>query len=415
MMRTAAFIAVGSELLRAERVDTNSWTAARVLRGAGFLLTEKRVVEDTVEGVATAVRELVPRSALVVVSGGLGPTADDVTREGVAAALGRTLWRHQPTGERIAARYAARGYPMPELAWRMADVVEGAEPLANPVGTAAGQWIALPESTLVLLPGVPSELEAMLTGLVLPRLAATSGILTRTLRLAGVYESLVEQRISHLYDRFGRENITILAARGQVSLLLIAEGANAVDRLEEMDHELTVLAGTDLFGRDDETLASAVVAALRHRGWTLAIGESCTGGLAASHIVAVPGASDVFVGGVVAYRNELKHGLLGVPELWLSAHGSVSQPVAEAMADGARTLGASCGLGITGVAGPAGGTADKPVGTVHLAAVTPSGRRHQLHRFPGDRQMVRELTATYALDLLRRLATFPERADGSPT
>lgn len=414
-MRRAAFIAVGSELLRAERPETNSWTASRVLRATGFLLTEKRVVEDTVEGVATAVRELVPRCELVVVSGGLGPTADDVTREGVAAALGRALWRHQPTGELIAARYAARGRPMPEFAWRMADVVEGAELLANPVGTAAGQWIALPECTLVLLPGVPSELEAMLTGLVLPRLGATSGILTRTLRLAGVYESLVEQRVMHLYDRFGRENVTILAARGQVSLLLLAEGTNAATRLEEMDRELAALAGADLFGRDDETLASAVLAALRRRGWTLAMGESCTGGLVASQIVAVPGASDVFLGGAVAYADGLKRGLLAVPEGLLADHGAVSRPVAEAMADGARTLGASCGLGITGVAGPTGGTPDKPVGTVHMAAVTPVGRRHQLHRFPGDRQMVRELTGAFALDLLRRLVAFPEGADGSAT
>ncbi|HPC83248.1 MAG TPA: CinA family nicotinamide mononucleotide deamidase-related protein [Thermoanaerobaculaceae bacterium] len=413
-MRTAAFIAVGSELLRAERPETNSWTAARVLRSAGFLLAEKRVVEDTVAGVATAVRELVPRCEFVVVSGGLGPTADDVTREGVAAALGRALWRHEASSEAIAARYAARGRPMPEFAWRMADLVEGAELLPNPVGTAPGQWIELPGCTLVLLPGVPSELEAMLTGLVLPRLGPASGILTRTLRLAGVYESLVEQRVRHLYERFGRENVTILAARGQVSLLLLAAGPDAATQLEEMDREFATLAGPDLFGRDDDTLASAVLAALRRRGWTLAVGESCTGGLVASQLVAVAGASDVFVGGAVAYADALKRGLLGVRDEVLSAQGAVSREVAEAMADGARALGASCGLGITGIAGPTGGTPDKPVGTVHMTAVTPEGRRHQLHRFPGDRQTVRELTAVFALDLLRRLVAFPDGNGGSP-
>lgn len=414
-MRKAAFIAVGSELLRAERPETNSWKAARVLRAAGYVLVEKRVVEDTVEAVATAVRELVARSEVVVVSGGLGPTADDVTREGVAAALGRALRRHQPIGEAIAARYAARGRPMPDFAWRMADVVEGAELLPNPVGTATGQWLELPGCTLVLLPGVPSELEAMLTGLVLPRLGRAGGILTRTLRLAGVYESQIEQRVMHLYERFGRENITILAARGQVALLLLAAGADAAARLEEMDRELAALAGPDLYGRDEDTLASVVLAALRSRGWTLAVGESCTGGLVAAQLVAVPGASDGFLGGAVAYDDTLKHTLLAVPRELLADHGAVSREVAEAMAAGARALGASCGLGITGIAGPTGGTADKPVGTVHMAAVTPAGLRHELHRFPGDRQTVRELTAAFALDLLRRLLVSPEDAAGSPT
>lgn len=414
-MRNAAFIAVGSELLRTERPETNSWLATRELRGAGFLLVEKRAVEDTIDGIATAVRELVPRVELLLLSGGLGPTADDVTREGVAAALGRELRRDQPTGAAIAARHAARGRPMPEFAWRMADIVNGAELLPNPVGTAPGQWLELPGCTLVLLPGVPAEFEAMLSRLVVPRLGHAAGILTRTLRLAGVYESLIEQRVRHLYERFGRENVTILAARGQVSLLLLASGAGAAARLEEMEREFTALAGEDYFGRDEDSLASIVLAELRRRGWTLAVAESCTGGLVASQLVAVPGASDVLLGGAVAYADALKRELLGVAPELLEVHGAVSRKVAEAMADGARRLGASCGLGITGIAGPTGGTSDKPVGTVHMAAVTPAGRRHQLHHFPGDRQTVRELTAAFALDLLRRLVAFPEAPGGSAT
>lgn len=402
MARRAAFIAVGSELLRAERPETNSWVAARVLRGAGYLLTEKRIVEDSEDAVAGAVRNLLPRTELIILSGGLGPTADDVTREGVARALFRGLTRHHATGEAIAARYKARGRPMPEFAWRMADVVQGGELLPNSTGTAPGQWVEAAGCTLVLLPGVPSELEAMLTALVAPRLGRGSGILTRALRLAGVYESLVEQRVMHLYDRFGRENVTILAARGQVTLLLLAEGTGAATRLEEMDAAFTAVAGSDLYGRDDDSLPSVVLARLRERGLRLAVAESCTGGLVASQLVSVPGASDVFLGGVVAYADDVKTALLGVPAELLAAHGAVSRPVAEAMATGAGRLGAGCGLGITGVAGPAGGTPEKPVGTVHMAVTTPAGLVHRLHLFPGDRQMVRELTAAFALDLLRR-------------
>jgi nicotinamide-nucleotide amidase len=400
-------------MLRTERPDTNSQVVARVLGRAGYHLAEKRIVEDTVEAVAGAVRELRARSELVVLSGGLGPTADDVTREGVAQALRRGLWRHQPTGDAIADRYAARGRSMPEFAWKMADVIEDAELLVNLVGSAPGQWIELPGCALALLPGVPSEFETMLTGQVLPRLSADAGVVTRTLRLAGVYESLVEQRVMHLYERFGRESVTILASRGQVSLLLLAEGTDAANRIEEMDQAFAALAGRDLYGRDGDTLASVVLAALRSRGWTLAVGESCTGGLVASLLVAVPGASDVFCGGAVAYADALKSTVLGVPPELLASHGAVSRPVAEAMAGGACRLKASCGLGITGVAGPTGGTPDKPVGTVHMAAVTPLGREHQQHLFPGDRQIVRDLTAVFALDMLRRLITAPHSPTGT--
>lgn len=400
-------------MLRTERPDTNSHVVARVLGGAGYHLAEKRIVEDTEEAVATAVRELRARSELVVLSGGLGPTADDVTREGVARALRRGLWRHRPTGEAIAARYAARGRSMPEFAWKMADVIEGAELLANEVGSAPGQWIELPGCVLALLPGVPSELVTMLTGQVLPRLASEEGVCTRTLRLAGVYESLVEQRVMHLYERFGRESVTILAARGQVSLLLLAEGVDAASRIEEMDQAFAAVAGEDLYGRDNDTLASVVLAALRARGWTLAVGESCTGGLVASQLVAIPGASDVFLGGAVAYADALKSSLLGVSPELLASHGAVSRPVAEAMAAGSFRLGACCGLGITGVAGPTGGTPDKPVGTVHMAALTPLGQQHHQHLFPGDRQIVRELTAVFALDMLRRLITTPTAPTGT--
>lgn len=236
----------------------------------------------------------------------------------------------------------------------------------------------------------------------MPSLEAASPVRTRTLRLGGTYESSVEARVSPLYDRFGRENVTILAGRGQVTLVLSAAGPEAEARLDEMEGAFAAAVGRDVFGHGDESLAGVVIEHLRRRGWRLAVAESCTGGLVASRLVTVPGASDTFVGGVVAYSNALKTQLLGVPSEVLAAHGAVSHTVAEAMATGVLRLGAECGAGVTGIAGPTGGTAGKPVGTVHMAVATPGGVRHAHHQFPGNRDLVRELAAGFVLDLLRR-------------
>ena len=400
--RAAAFLAVGSELLRTERLDTNSLFAARVLARCGFALVEKRIVEDDVAAIAAAIVDLLRRAELVVVSGGLGPTADDVTREGAARALGRGATRNDALLDRLAARYRRLARQMPPIVARMAEVVDGAEVLENPLGTAPGQLLEADGRTVVLLPGVPREFEEILTVHLLPRWAAPAGVLVRSLRLAGVYESPVEQRVSPLYDRFGRERITILGGRALVTLVLTTSGTRAREELAEMERAFTAVAGDDLFGFDDDTLAGVVVAKLRERGWHLATAESCTGGLVGAQLTAVPGASDVYVGGVVAYSNALKASLTGVDAALLAAHGAVSREVAEAMAQGACALGAECALAVTGVAGPAGGSAEKPVGTVHLAVATPAGQAHARHHFPGDRAAVREFSATFALDLLRR-------------
>jgi nicotinamide-nucleotide amidase len=400
--RAAAFVAVGSELLRTDRLDTNSLLARRLLATCGFAFVEKRCVEDDAGAIATAVGELLDRVELVIVSGGLGPTADDLTREAVAQALGLKVARDRRLEDALRSRYRQRGRKLPAIALRMADVLEGAEVLENPLGTAPGQVLQVDGRTLVLLPGVPSELEQILTAHLLPRWAGAAGVLTRTLRLSGVYESQVEQRVSPLYERFGRDRVTILAARGQVNLVLSASGARARAELALMEEAFAAAAGADLFGRDDETLASAVLALLGRRGWRLATAESCTGGLVGFLLTAVPGSSESFVGGAVAYSNDLKERLLGVPRTLLEAHGAVSREVAEAMARGACGLGAECGLAITGIAGPAGGSEEKPVGTVHLAAATPVGLLHAHHRFSGNREMVREFSGNFALDLLRR-------------
>ncbi len=397
----AGFLAVGSELLRAERVDTNSFLAARLLRGFGWRLVEKRSVEDDVDAIATAIRELLRRVRLIVVSGGLGPTADDVTREGVAAALGIEVVRYRPLEEALEARYRVLGRTMPAAAARMADILEGAEILPNPQGTAPGQLVEHAGVQIILLPGVPREFETIFRTNLMKRWPS-AGDVVRVLRLGGVYESSVESRVESLYARFGRENVTILASRGTVDLVLSATGGDAAARIAAMESAFRTVVGTDLYGFDAETLAESVIRGLGARGWRVAVAESCTGGMVGAQLTAVPGASSAFVGGAVTYSNHLKERLLGVPASVLTEHGAVSEAVALAMAEGACALGAECGLAVTGIAGPDGGTELKPVGTVHMAAVTPTARRHLKMRFPGDRAAVREFASVFAIDLLRR-------------
>jgi nicotinamide-nucleotide amidase len=400
--RRAAFVAVGSELLRAQRVDTNSLLAVRLGAAGGLSFVEKRAVEDDEGAIARAVAELADRVDVVVVSGGLGPTADDVTREGVAKAFGLRIGRHAALESALEARYRKWGRAMPPIAARMADVIEGAEVLPNPQGTAPGQLLQAGGCTVVLLPGVPREFETIFVTHLLPRFAHASHTAVRTLHLAGVYESQIEERVSHLYEKHGRAAITILAGRGLVDLVLMASGDGAGAVVASMDEDFSAAAGDDLFGRDHDTLAAVVLGLLRDRGWRLATAESCTGGMVGALLTSVPGSSDVFAGGVIAYSNELKRRLLGVSDELLAAHGAVSEEVAVAMAGGARGLGTECAVAVTGVAGPGGGSEAKPVGTVHIAVLTPTASRTVHQRFPGDRAFVRELTANVALDQLRR-------------
>ncbi len=400
--RRAAFIAVGSELLRAQRLDTNSLLAARLAGHCGFSLVEKRAVEDDIEAIARAVKELAGSVELLIVSGGLGPTADDVTREGVAGAFGLDIVRHAALESALAVRFSRSGRTMPAIAARMADILEGAEVLPNPQGTAPGQLLQAGGCTIVLLPGVPRELETIFATHLVPRFAGAGRVATRTLHLAGVYESAVEERVSHLYDRHGRDNVTILAGRGLVDLVLTAQGEGSAGILATMEKEFAEVAGDDLFGFDGATLPEVVLLELRRRGWRLACAESCTGGMVGAQLTSVPGSSDVFVGGVVAYSNELKQRLLGVEGALLQAHGAVSEEVAHAMAAGACSLGAECAIAVTGIAGPGGGSEAKPVGTVHIAVHTPAGRHHLRRRFPGDRAFVREVATNVAIDQLRR-------------
>lgn len=401
-------MAVGSELLGSSKLDRNSLLIARVLAKYGIAVVEKRVVGDSVEHLAATLRELLERFDLVVTTGGLGPTADDVTREAIAAAVGRELTPDPDLADRLREGYAAQGRELPGMALKMARVVDGSRPLAPSGGAAPGVLLELRGKLLLAFPGVPHEMEGMLTGEVEPELASWNpGVVrvTRELVLGGVYESDVERRVAHLYDRFGRENVSILASKGVVRLVLTAAGEARAARahVDRMERAFGELLGEDLAGVDVAGLAGPVLAALRARGETLVTAESCTGGLVAARLTEVPGSSDVLLGGAVTYSNALKEQLVDVPHDVLLAHGAVSEPVARAMAEGARRrLGADWSVALTGIAGPGGGTADKPVGLVHWAVAGPTGTvaRHQVFR--GPRSVVRAWSVNWSLDLLRR-------------
>jgi nicotinamide-nucleotide amidase len=407
----AAILAVGSELLGTDRLDTNSLKLTALLERHGAELRRKAVIGDSEAGIAAELRNLLPSIDLILITGGLGPTADDVTREAVAAALGRGL---HLDGEVLAAlerRFQSLGWHMPEVNRRQAWVVEGATVLANDRGTAPGLRIESGGCTLFLFPGVPTELEGLMASALEPWLAARSGGVARetaVLKIAGLPESVVEERIAPAYGEFGREAITILANAGEIRLQATAAGPEPERRarLQAMVERLAALAGDAVFTtREEDTLESVVGDLLRATGTTLTAAESCTGGLFSQRITAVPGSSDYFLGAAVTYSNGLKTQLVGVPAEMLAEHGAVSEPVARAMAEGARrTLGSDWAVGITGVAGPGGGSEAKPVGTVHLAVAGPGDGEieHRQLRLPGDRNRVRRFSTQIVLEMLRR-------------
>ena len=411
----AAILAVGSELLGIRRLDTNSLLLTRVLERYGVELVAKSVIGDDAERIASELRRRMEQAEVVILTGGLGPTADDLTRPAVAAALGRGLAVDEGIVEHIRELFARFGRVMAEVNRRQAEVIDGARVLANRHGSAPGQRLDAERSTVFLFPGVPRELEAMIEHHLEPWLAARrsadAGVERRVLKIASLPESEVEQRIAPAYERFGRDAIAVLASPGEVKVWTHARGpaGERRRRLDEMEGLLRELAGRAVFaGREEDTLEGVVGELLRRAGRTLTTAESCTGGLLAERLTRVAGSSDYFLGGVVSYTNELKTRLLGVPAATLDAHGAVSGPVARAMAAGVRErYGSDYGIGITGIAGPGGGSDEKPVGTVHIgvAGVRPSDAGEVEHRracFPGDRERVRWQSAQLALEMLRR-------------
>jgi nicotinamide-nucleotide amidase len=436
----AAIVAVGSELLGPDRLDTNSLHLTEVLEAHGVELRRKVVVGDDREELAAVLRSLAAEHDLVLVGGGLGPTTDDVTREAAADALGWTLRLDEDLVREIEERFRAFGRPMPAVNRRQAMVPVGgpegsAEVIPNPRGSAPGLRLQAPaRATLFLFPGVPAELEGMVADRLVPWLAERAGGARRervTLKVASYAESEVEERIAPAYEEFGKEAITVLAGAGEILVRCVAGGADAERRarLAAMEERLAALLGPGVYARrEDETLEAVVGRLLAGRGETLATAESCTGGLLAERLTRVPGSSAYFLGGVVSYSDRLKTELLGVPAAMIREHGAVSEPVARAMAEGARErLGADWAVAITGVAGPGGGSEEKPVGTVYLAWAGPAveagsetdgegapggggravaeiapGTACRRLRFLGSRERVRALSAQAALEGLRR-------------
>ena len=412
-LSTAVVVAVGSELLTPHKIDTNSLFITDRLNGVGIGVLQKLVVGDDPPGLAGALRHALRAADLVIVTGGLGPTADDVTRDVVAELLGAPLEESPAIVEAIRARFTARGLEMPEINRRQAAVPRGAEILANPRGTAPGLWLTAGEARLALLPGPPRELRPMFDRLADERLAPVADgrrVQRRTIRTTGRTESHVDELARPVYEPLaGRQpsvETTILASLGQIDLHLSTVGTDpeAGERvLDTAVNELAGVLGSCVVSTDGRSLPEVVGELLRRRSARVAVAESCTGGLIASRLTDVPGSSAYVQGGWVLYSNEAKVALGVAPGL-IESHGAVSEPVAEAMAVAAReAAGVEFGLAVTGIAGPGGATASKPVGTVCLAlAGTQESPRVRRVRLPGDRERVKFQASQAALDLLRR-------------
>jgi nicotinamide-nucleotide amidase len=407
----AAILAVGSELLGTTRLDTNSLRLTKVLWRFGVHVGFKAVVGDNLDLLAEEIRRLSGRFDLLILTGGLGPTEDDLTREGVAKALGRRLERRPEIEAELERKFARFGLEMPEVNRKQADVIAGAQVIDNQRGTAPGLVIEEESTTLFLFPGVPTELEGMLDTALLPWLGDHRGeerTESVTLKLACLPESTVEERLAPFYENYGREGFSVLASVGEVTLQLTGTGTIA-SREEWLLARRTCLEeifGEAIFASHAEaTLEGVVGDLLRQTGATVATAESCTGGLIAERLTRLAGSSAFFRGGAVTYTNELKNALLGVSRDRLDRHGAVSSEVVCDMARGARTrLGSDFSLAVSGIAGPGGGSEEKPVGTVHVALAGPdkNGLLHRRLLLPGDRTRVRWLSSQWALELLRR-------------
>ena len=409
----AEIIAIGSELLTPFRQDTNSLYLTEKLNQLGVEVVLKTIVGDSRERLVSVAQHALFRSDLVIFMGGLGPTEDDLTRESVAEALGLELHRDPEILEKLKQRFAARGYPMTPNNAQQADVITGAVVLPNRNGSAPGQWISGQyegrERLIILLPGPPFELKAMFDEQCVERLRAklpAAYIATRVLKVAMLGESLVDSRVAPIYKRYPDVQTTILAGAGDVQFNLFtrADSMEAAQlRVDELAGEIEDELEDALYASKGESLEQIVGYYLQMRNATLAVAESCTGGLLADRITSVSGSSRYFLGGAIVYSNALKTKFADVPASLITEHGAVSREVAAALAEGIRKrCKATFGVGITGVAGPAGGTAEKPVGRVYHALAAENGTQVEERNFPGDRKRIRWFASQQALDMIRR-------------
>jgi len=419
----AEIIAVGSELLTPDRVDTNSLFLTEELNKLGIEVLRKTIVGDHRELLAAAFRDALNRVPVVIASGGLGPTEDDLTRETVAELLGRRLQRNEAVVKAIEARFRSFRREMPEVNLRQAMVPEGAEVLENPRGTAPGLWLEDKGRIIALLPGPPRELKPLFKEQVLPRLerrVSGTRMYSRELRVTGLGESHVEERIREIYLRYKDVSTTILAAPGEIQIHLRTwtdnlEQANAT--LDELVRSLELALGDRIFAHAALALEEVVAKLLLDNRATIAAAESCTGGLLAERLTRIPGSSNYFLGGAVCYSNEMKTAWAAVPAEMIAAKGAVSCEVATALAEGIRrNVRSTLGVGITGIAGPGGGSEEKPV--VHVALASLNGTKERLIHLPGDREAIRFYASQIALDMVRMHLLFqspvvPSRKAGS--
>jgi nicotinamide-nucleotide amidase len=410
-------VTIGDELLLGYTIDTNAAHLARELAAIGVEIVRRTTCGDSAESIASAVGEALARTGAVITTGGLGPTSDDLTKPSIAALFGRRMtldaehlaWMR----ERWATRWPER--PMPEANVQQAMMPEGARKLRNDHGSAPGIWLEDARGRWVaMLPGVPREMRGMLADVLLPLVRDRLGdvrrvVRSRTLRSTGVAESLIADRIGSIPGGVGEAALAYLPNVAGVDLRLTVRDAppdEADARLAESARRVRSVMADAIYGEDDADLAAVVLEACRSRRLTAAVAESCTGGLLGARLTAIPGSSDVFLGGVVAYDDAVKRAVLNVPAAMLEKHGAVSEPVVRAMASGARALlHSNAAMAITGVAGPGGGTPEKPVGTVWIAVDVDGTVEARLLRLWGDRDEVRQRSAQAALELLRRALT----------
>ena len=395
------------------RTDTNSLYLTEQLNLLGVDVIFKSIVGDDLRRLVAAAQHGLFRSDILIVSGGLGPTEDDLTREAVAEALGLKLHRDPEILARLEQRFADRGWKMSSNNTKQADVLEGATTLPNPNGTAPGQWLSGEfdgrEHIIVLLPGPPHEMKALFEAEVRERLRAKvppAFLAVRTLKIAMLGESAVDARVAPIYKRYSDVETTILAGAGEIELHFKTSAAThdaAQSRVDEVAGMVEDELDDAVYSRNGESLEQIVGYWLQMRSATLAVAESCTGGLLAERITSISGSSRYFLGGAVVYSNALKTELAGVPAEMIDRHGAVSREVAAALAEGIRyRCESTLGVGITGVAGPTGGTAEKPVGLVFHAVSSDTGTEVIQRNFPADRKRIRRFASTMALDMVRK-------------
>ena len=408
-MKRAEIIAIGSELLTAKRVDTNSLFITEQLNQLGVDIVEKHVVADELERLTQAISESLGRAEFVVLSGGLGPTEDDVTRAAAAAALGRELVFSAEQEAILIARFQQINRKMAENNRRQAYLIDGAEVLPNPHGTAPGQFYRTANGALFLLPGPPRELKPMVVDQVVPRLKQLlppQVLRIRSFRIAGMGESDLDALIAPVYTKYTNPTTTVLSGPGDLSVTLFARSETEQDAdalLKEVGDPIAELIGDRVYSTNEDSIEVVIGDLLRERKATVATAESCTGGLVASRLTEYAGSSDFFQASFITYTDEQKQSLLGVPRELIEKYTAVSEPVATVMAECVRDkTGSTYALSVTGYAGPGGGTEEAPVGTVFIGIATPDGTRVRRFRYGADRNRIRLLSTQWALDLLRR-------------